>query len=406
MINRESAASQKSHFNYPRRYALSVGTLMLFLVASLVSCAGNTQHEQSHRQGQPSLTEPATDTLVFNLKQAKSLQQIMNQEKHARVFMVGETHDRYDHHLVQLEALKLLYRQNPDIALGVEWFQQPFQKHLDDFIAGRIDEKQMLERTGYFSRWRFDYRLYQPILQYALEHRIPVIALNASAELTSAISQLGLDGLPDDLKQQLPDSYDWSDKQYEKRLAEIFKLHPDSRRDFDSFLRTQLTWDESMAGRATQYLQENPAHRMLLLSGTGHIQFGSGIPNRIKRRIDVDVVTIMIAEAGNPITPASADYLVMTGEQKLERVGLLGAFLDNKDHPLVIKDFSSNSALKDAGVNKGAVIVGINDEKVTSNTDFRLAMMNKRAGDIIQLYYLENIDSQTQKPGTVEVRLR
>ena len=44
-----------------------------------------------------------------------------------RVVFVGETHDRYDHHLNQLAILQALHRRNPQVAIGVEWFQQPFQ---------------------------------------------------------------------------------------------------------------------------------------------------------------------------------------------------------------------------------------------------------------------------------------
>ena len=44
-----------------------------------------------------------------------------------RVVFVGEMHDRYDHHLNQLAVLQALHQKNPNIAIGVEWFQQPFQ---------------------------------------------------------------------------------------------------------------------------------------------------------------------------------------------------------------------------------------------------------------------------------------
>ena len=158
---------------------MSVGVLLLLLVALSVSPAvyafSGFPHK-NHQQQPPARAE----LTVFKLDQAKSLADILEHEQQARVILVGETHTRYDHHLVQLEALRLLHETYPQLALGVEWFQQPFQQHLDDYIRGNITEQQMLHRTEYFSRWSYDYRLYRPIMQFAREHGIPIIALNAS----------------------------------------------------------------------------------------------------------------------------------------------------------------------------------------------------------------------------------
>ncbi|HQU89762.1 MAG TPA: ChaN family lipoprotein, partial [Denitromonas sp.] len=113
------------------------------------------------------------DPPVLNLNTAASLTQTLAALPDDATVFVGETHTRYDHHLVQLETLRFLHARTPDIAIGVEWFQTPFQTHLDDYLAGRISEAEMLERTGYFDRWRFDYRLYRPVIEYARANRIP-----------------------------------------------------------------------------------------------------------------------------------------------------------------------------------------------------------------------------------------
>lgn len=346
------------------------------------------------------------DLPVVKLDQTSSLASVMEQIEEARVVLVGETHTRYDHHLVQLEILKHLYQKSPKLALGVEWFQQPYQKHLDDYIAGEITEKEMLLLTDYFSRWNYNYRLYQPILQYARENKIPVIALNAPRELIRALAESEFDDLPDDLKAQLPGSYDWSDKDYEKRLRDIFELHPEYNGEFENFLRSQLTWDESMAERAAQYLQENPDARMLVLAGSGHIMFGSGIPNRIKRRIDVEQFSILVSEDFLPVSKDIADFLVLSVEQSLEPVGLIGAILDTEGKLLTIMGFSNNSAVKDAGLETGAVIIGIDDDTVESFSDFKFAIMNKSSGDTIELHYIDNAEAGKKDRKSVSIELR
>jgi len=343
---------------------------------------------------------------LVDLSQTSPLAQIIAQTDGARVVLVGETHTRLDHHLVQLEILKLLYQKSPELAIGVEWFQQPFQEYLDAYVAGEISEQEMLRQTGYFDRWRYDYRLYQPILQFAREHRIPVIALNASRELSHALSTSGFGDLPDDLKEQLPESYDWSDEEYKNRLRRIFDEHPGYPGEFEDFLRGQLTWDESMAESAARYLTDNPESRMLLLAGSGHIMFGSGIPNRIKRRIDVEQVSILVSEDQLPVSDDIADFIVLSAKQTLEPGGLIGAFLETEGKLLVIKGFSENSAVKDAGLAEGAIIDGVDDKQVESFADFKFAVMHKNPGDSIEIRYLESAEGGSKEIKSVEFELR
>jgi uncharacterized iron-regulated protein len=350
--------------------------------------------------------ETVENLRAVKLEQTSPLAQVVAQIDAARVVLVGETHTRLDHHLVQLEILKLLYQKSPKLAIGVEWFQQPFQKHLDAYIAGDISEQEMLHLTGYFERWRYDYRLYRMILQYAREHKIPVIALNASRELSNALTTSGFDDLPAELKEQLPESYDWSDKAYEKRLRSVFEEHPDYPGKFEDFLRGQLTWDESMAESAARYLDNNPESRMLLLAGSGHIMFGSGIPNRIKRRIDVEQVSILVSEDQLPVSENIADYMVFSAQQTLEPGGLIGALLETEGKLLVIKGFSDNSAVKDAGLAEGAVIVGVDTTAVESFSDFKLAVLDKKPGDSIEIRYLENAEGGSKEIKSVRLELR
>jgi len=343
---------------------------------------------------------------VVDLQKTSPLAQIVEQIDGARVVLVGETHTRMDHHLVQLEILKLLYEESPQLAIGLEWFQKPFQAHLDAYVAGEISEQEMLDLTGYFERWGYDYRLYRPILQYAREHKIPLIALNASRELSNALSTSGFDDLPADLEAQLPESYDWTDKDYEQRLRSIFEQHPEYAGEFEAFLRGQLTWDETMAESGVNYLESNPESRLLIFAGSGHIMYGSGIPNRIKRRNDVEQVSILVTDGHTPVEEDIADFMVLSTPQMLEPAGLIGAFLQAEGKLLVIKEFSDNSAAKDAGMPEGSVIVAVDANKVESFSDFKLAVLDKKPGDSIEISYLESTEDSSNGVKTLKLELR
>lgn len=360
---------------------------LLLLAFSLLAttAAANEQHSAG-------ITTTALP--VVDLRQISSLNGILKQIQDARVLLVGEIHTRYDHHLVQLEVLKRLYQTKQNVVLGVEWFQQPFQQHLDNYIAGKITESEMLYRSKYFERWGYDYRLYRPIIQYAREKQIPIIALNASKELTSALAEGGFDQLPAQLQSQLPDSYDFSDQEYIERLNNIFKLHPDKSRKFENFLMIQVTWDESMAARVADYLLQHTDSTMLVLAGNGHISYGSGIPNRIKRRLNHRQYTILVSDDSLSMSRDMADFLVLSAPQSLKPSGLLGTFLDTRDGRIVIDGFVEDSAVKDAGIKKGSVIVGINHKPVNNYTDLKLALIAYQRGDTVELHYLDNANSR------------
>jgi len=106
------------------------------------------------------------------------------------------------------------------------------------------------------------------------------------------------------------------------------------------------------------------------------------------------------------VTKDIADYLVLSNEKSLEPVGLIGALLETEGQLVVIKGFSRDSAVRDAGVENGAVIIGVDDETVQSFADFKLAIMDKKRGDSIELHYLENAESGNKSKKSVKLELR
>jgi uncharacterized iron-regulated protein len=403
--------------NKPQLRQIDVSAPLLSLVATIFICCISstvfamspvitTSFSSAAHSDMKNTSEPVAALPVVKMEQTYPLAQMIDKIDGARVILVGETHTRYDHHLVQLEILKLLYQKSTKLAIGVEWFQRPFQQYLDAYIAGEISEQEMLHQTGYFQRWRYDYRLYRPIIRYAREHKIPLIALNASKELSDALAKSGFDDLPAEFKAQLPKSYDWSDKAYEKRLRSVFDEHPEYSSEFDTFLRGQLTWDESMAERAAEYLQDNPDTRMLVLAGSGHIADGSGIPDRIKRRIDVEQHTILVSEDYLSLSENSADFLVLSPLQSLPPAGFIGAFLETEGKLLVINGFSDDSAAKEAGLEKGMVIIGLDDVTIGSYADFKIAILDKKPGDVVELHYLDDAEPGGKDRKSIELVLR
>lgn len=324
--------------------------------------------------------------IVVETQKSATLPELAEQLADERLVYVGETHTAYADHLMQLEVLRGMASRPQGLALGVEWFQSRFQPVLDDYLAGRIDEAEMLRRSEYYDRWRFDYRLYRPIIRFARDNGIPIIALNASAELTSAIRRKGINELPAELRKELPDSYDVRDKQYEALLRETFRLHDreDNEDAFRRFVEVQLTWDESMAQRVAAYLQDNPDGRILVLAGRGHIGGRSGIPNRVSRRTGLRGVTIGSYSARSGRFN-SADFLVLAQDLRLPPPGLMRVLLDTRDEGVFVKGFTNGSPAEEAGFKTGDRLLTINGVPIRHYADVKIAMIDQRPGNEVEV---------------------
>ena len=331
--------------------------------------------------------KPVDTTPAIHLSETPTIKHVIPELVNKRIIYVGETHTRYDHHLIQLEIIRLLHTLNPKLAIGMEFFQQPYQQYLDAYISGELDEREMLRRTEYYDRWRYDYRLYAPILRYARENNIPLVALNLPAEITQKVSRGGLDSLHEAERAQVPDDIDRSDKVYAQRLKTIFKQHPEGQApDFEHFLTAQLLWDEGMAQRIVDYLNANPNRHMVVLAGSGHLAYGSGIPNRVARRFPVDS-SLIINNWEGTLEAAVADILLLPEEQELPKAGKLGASLDeDKDkEKLKLEACLPDSPCAQAGLKSGDQILSIDGETITSMAELRIMMWDKQPGDQITL---------------------
>ena len=131
------------------------------------------------------------EAMAIDVSALKTLSNVIAGVSGKKIVYVGEYHDQFAHHNVQLQIIKELFRKDPKIAVGMEMFQRPFQKTLDEYIGGSIDEREFLKKSEYFKRWGFDYNLYKPILDFTRAEKIPVVALNLSREITDNVSKNG-----------------------------------------------------------------------------------------------------------------------------------------------------------------------------------------------------------------------
>ena len=390
---------------WSRRGALLLGILLVACSAQPPAAHHGHSHSGQHASASQAVSMPIEETPSLDLGGLSDLQGLIPELAEKRVVYVGETHTSYEHHLMQLEIIKRLHERHPRLAIGMEFFQQPFQDILDQYVAGELDEQELLAGTEYYSRWRYDYRLYAPILRYAREHKLPLVALNLPRELTTKAGRLGLDELTDEEKQSIPNNIDYSDEDYERRVRQVYDQHPNHGQSFSNFLLVQLLWDEGMADRAASWLVANPDYRMVVLAGSGHLAYGSGIPQRVNRRLPVSSA-IVLNNWEATLEAGLADFLLMPEKRKLPPVGKIGALLNDGEEGLKVSSCLPDSPCESAGIRKGDRFVSINGAPVSSMPELRLATWDKSPGDVITLNVIRERWFSTPQELTYELELQ
>lgn len=241
-------------------------------------------------------------------------QEILQQLVKAKVVYLGETHDSAEDHQAQLAIVREMQRQNRKIAIAMEMFQRPFQSAIDSYLAGKLTEDQLVEQTEYDRRWRFPWESYAPILRFAKENQLPVLALNTPSEVTRKVASQGLESLTAEEKKHIPPISEirTDNAEYRQLLLEVFQQHQKAAQGnstaFERFLQAQVLWDETMAEKIAEFVKANPDYQVVVLAGKGHIIYGYGIPSRVERRLgvgNVKVRSVLFNSSEN--LPLSAD---------------------------------------------------------------------------------------------------
>ncbi|MDM8551347.1 ChaN family lipoprotein [Desulfobacterales bacterium HSG2] len=258
----------------------------------------------------------------------------------ADVVFVGEKHDDPAAHALQAALLKgihSLYARGAESAherpviLSVEMFERDVQIVLDEYLAGLIPEKHFLECSRPWGNYFTDYR---PLIEFARENRIPVIAANAPRRYVNRVSRLGpnaLNDLPQTAKSWLPPlPYLPASPEYRAKLEAFGKMMmprgpvhkkkgegehgKDDLTEAESkmqsrmkmgrshFIEAQSLWDAAMAFSISEALRRAPGSVVLSINGNFHSEQGMGIPEHLLHyRPGTHILTVTILpDAGFP----------------------------------------------------------------------------------------------------------
>ena len=238
-----------------------------------------------------------------------------------KVVYVGERHDQPGDHGVQYAILRQLHRDEASLAIGMEMFQTPFQEPLTKWSAGLIDETVLRRDTEYDERWGFDFSMYRPILEYARNRGIEVVALNAPREVAYAVAKDGVDSLSPEQTSALP-QLDLANEQHRALFDAEFDEGEHAVGDaVDQYYEAQVVWDETMGSRVAETLgQPDGPAKMIVFAGRVHVKRGLGVPDRGAKRGAAPYAVVLPvtdkelkAELKRPPEERSADFFWAVG---------------------------------------------------------------------------------------------
>ncbi len=334
----------------------------------------------------------------------------------SRVVYVGEIHNSTADHLLEFRIIQALYKKNPHLAIGMEMFPATSQRALDAYILGDtgMSEQDFLKKSKYFQTWRYDFRLFRNIFNFARRYRITVVGLNIDREIVSRIFKTGsTDGLSPEQKRELPGDRDLDMPGYADRLREILGIHTEEMKVHGTaagFIQAQAVWDETMAEHIVSYLTRHPATRMVVLAGVQHVRDDSGIPPRVKRRLRVSQSTVVNISSQDQYSqiPNIADYFFMEQAQPLSppaRIGLVLAQITHQGRPcLKIDGFNPPGQAETAGLKKNDIVLAIDGNRVYDMADVRIAMIDVEPGDTVTVTVRRKETSDRQQEISYRVK--
>jgi len=229
------------------------------------------------------------------------------------IVFFGELHDSPICHWLELELTKDLFAEKKDdLVIGAEMFESDNQLLLDEYLSGKIKERNFEDEAKLWKNYKTDYK---PLVKFALVNKIPFVATNIPRRYASLVNKNGLtalDSLTGEAKALLPPlpiAYDPELKGYKELVA---MMKDAGGHDTLNIAKAQAVKDATMAYFILQNRKEGKV--FIHYNGAYHSNNFEGIVWYIRQeKPDLRILTIASVEQDSLDTLAEensklADY--------------------------------------------------------------------------------------------------
>ncbi len=151
-----------------------------FLIVLLAVCTlGNAQDPRAYR-----IFDKAGNPTTYEVMVAAV--------QRSEVALFGELHNNALAHWLQLRLLKDLHHNGTALTLGMEMFEADVQVVMDEYLSGLIEDRHLESEARVWNNYKTDYK---PLVVFAKEKRIPIIATNIPRRYANLVYRKGPEAL-------------------------------------------------------------------------------------------------------------------------------------------------------------------------------------------------------------------
>ena len=219
------------------------------------------------------------------------------------VVFLGEQHDNAVGHAVELSVLEGLHERRNDVVLAMEMFERDVQPVLDGWLAGEIDDEKFLAGSRPWPNYASDYR---PLLEFAKENKLRVIAANAPRDLARKASSKGAQevlGSP-----HVAASTSTPDGPYRTKFVAQIGSHPGVTPALvNGFFTSQCLKDDTMAESIVRAFDDGKRPLVVHVAGDFHVAEHLGTVERVRwRRPDLKLAVIAMPSPEPKLTKVAS----------------------------------------------------------------------------------------------------
>ena len=300
------------------------------IIALLISLAGTTlAQSQGNAQPEHGSTIKVTEE-NFRIHRSDgriaTLDDIAKSMANYDAVLLGENHDDPSAHYIEAELLRLAAERYETatgtakneqgakpraVVLSLEMFERDVQTMIDEYLSGLITEDHFIKSARAWPNYKSDYR---PMIEYAKQRRLTVIAANAPRRYVNIVSRMGnqsLAKLSAQAKTWLPPlPYREASASYAEKFRGVMghlerpaptvekkpegnpngqgKLSEGSSQGdgekesrFQKAMAAQSLWDASMAHAIAGQLKKDSRSLVIHVNGRFHSEERMGIPDHL-----------------------------------------------------------------------------------------------------------------------------
>ncbi|EKZ9008307.1 ChaN family lipoprotein [Vibrio alginolyticus] len=277
-------------------------TLSLLFAGLLTGCSSYT-HTNSHATS-AEVTSFYDYQLYTPSGEHIALSKLPIELQQADVILIGEWHTHAGIHRFQTNMLKQLTSYDRSLALSMEQFTRDKQPVVDAYLRGEIGEQYLMKQANAWPNYESDYR---PLVEFAKQKNLPVIAANAPKSIVRCIGRQGLDyinKLDDDQRMFIAQAINTGSSPYKEKF--MASMHHGKPEQTEKQFAAQVTWDETMAESIVSYLDDNPGAQIVHVAGKFHTEQGLGTAASILSR-NPSLKMVVISPTDNVLSD-NTDY--------------------------------------------------------------------------------------------------